>query len=658
MLDKSSLSQLKQLKQSIDEQKVRAHGTVTATLGKHGFVETDQGERIYLPPDAMQNHLPGDEVSILIEKDKNNKKFAVVEKMHNIHLTELTGRYRIKNNHHFIEPDLPNYSRWLFVPGSHRKVAQQNDYVSARIIKHPYKNQGKPQVMPTRKIGSDTDANIVKNYIIEKYRLQQSSPENWQQDTPTNDTNRTHQDLTHLNFISIDGAATRDIDDALFVEKLQSGWKLYVAIADVGEFVSPGSVLDIDAQEKGSSIYFPGTSIPMLPEALSEQHCSLIEDQQRLALTCIVNISATGNLDSYKFIEAIIKSSAKLSYYDACNIIENNKDHTTKTLLETLHDLGKTLRSNREKNLLVSEDRQEFALLLDDNGLIKHTKALTKTIAHNLVEECMIAANRCATDFLKENSALFVSHPGFRKKRIKDIKTLLLEQCQIGEDKIDPANFDGYKQTFQAFAQTESQHPLQEIAKRSLDRSTLSTAAKPHFGLQLEAYTTFTSPLRKYSDLIAHRAIKAKLHGQSFSTNSALADALNENSQHQRAAIQELDQRLKCIYLQSLDSKTLSGKVNHIHSRGMSIQLLDSGIEGQLLTKDIGGKFSFDTVYMRLSNAEQEFQLNQIVSVTLVEADPDKRVIRFKLAKINNEEVLTDNNLSSNSQAIRQTSDA
>lgn len=439
MLDKNTLSQLKQLKQSIEDSKEYAQGIVKGTQRKFGFVVLDDGREIYLSPDEMQKVLPGDEVKILIltqqdtkkTKDGKAKVSAQLQAVINSALKTFTGRYIVKGQGHFVEPDLPNLSRWIFIPPAARQNAKSGDYIRCKISRHPYP-QAKPQAKILEVIGSPEQKGIEADYVASKFQLEPAWPENWQETllTPAQDSRK---DLTAIDFITIDAPSTQDMDDALFASATEQGWQLLVAIADPSALIEQNSALDRLARQRATSTYLPGKAIPMLPVELATDQCSLAKDKTRPALVCQIDINQDGSRQGYQIFEAMVCSKAKLDYDSVAALLDNSDTTPSSECLEKadmlglLNSLANALAQHRQQHNLVIPNRQDYRLILNADKKLDRIEPQQKSSSNALVEECMIAANRCAADMLGDKG-IFISHPGFRKERLNDVKKLAEEQ--------------------------------------------------------------------------------------------------------------------------------------------------------------------------------------------------------------------------------------
>jgi VacB/RNase II family 3'-5' exoribonuclease len=441
------------------------------------------------------------------------------------------------------------------------------------------------------------------------------------------------RDLTDLEFVSIDAAKTLDIDDALYAEISDDGWTLFVAISDPTAYIEVGSNLHRDLASRATSIYFHGDIIPMLPEALSQDTCALSEGDDRPALVCKIAIADSGKVGNFEFIEATIRSRAKLSYYAVDRYLNGQYDELMShaTPLEALYQVYRALRAQREEYDLVMEDRREFRWQLNDNKQIESIEPSEKLLSQKLVEECMVAANRCAARFLVEHQASgpFVTHPGFRAERREEVRKFLTRHApELAE--LDPATVEGYRDIMRGLAKPGHALPLRAMVNRLLTRADLSTTPAPHMGMALDSYTNCTSPLRKYVDFLVHRQIKAVLNGAEPQLVDAkiLAD-LKERLAISRAATVEAERWLASKYLSRLanadNNVVFKATISHVTSSGFTVRMDDNGLEGFVDLRKEREKFSYDKWTASLTSTTRRFQLNQAVELHFVSVDEENQ---------------------------------
>jgi len=664
MLNSDVLSQLKKLKKDIREATNQHSGSIKGSPGRFGFVVLDDGKECFLNPDEMQKVFPGDRITAEINEDEKGRSVATVIAVEESRLTYFVGRYIIRGKGHFVEPDLAGLNRWIFIPPKKRRQSQAGDYILCRVLQHPFE-EGKPQAEVVKNLGKQDQSGLPTNYALAKYNLGGKNPghvDDAQIKKHIEGQIKARRDMRDISFITIDAETTQDLDDALYAEKLNSGWKLMVAIADPAEFVAIDSDADKYAKRLGSSHYFPDRVLPMLHPRLANHYCSLQPLQDRLALVCELYLDDSGAVGSGEMHEAVISSKARFSYQQASALLagksseqpkvgEQHNDKTDENQTDTdtteqaqqqfaqqlkdLQVITTLLRNKRKQEALVTGDKTDYQLILDSNKKIEKIIPRTTTPAHALIEEAMIATNRATADFLKNHSkeALYTAHSGFRPERLEQIKTVVDEQCK-DFDSSKLASWEGLKTLLNYLQNQQTELPLEAIANRMLTRGTLSKTPAPHAGMGLAEYTTFTSPIRKYADLTVHRIIKAILHQHqnpaSRLSNKAL-DRLQESLRNGRSAIRESEHWLKCEYAQKLIGESFTGRVQHTNGSGFQVRLDDSGMDGVVNLGSVDEKFKFDGTRFQHIGENRKFCLEQSVKVKISAVDMDKKQIAMVL---------------------------
>ncbi|MFK8041580.1 VacB/RNase II family 3'-5' exoribonuclease [Congregibacter sp.] len=635
MLDRDALAQLKGLKTQIEAEKERTEAVLRGTPARYGFARTDDGREVFVPPDEMLKAFPGDRVRVCIRPGKDKRPVADIEGLVESPIGEFTGRCVSKGKAMFVEPDIPGVSRWLFLPPQSRNGAKAGDYLRCALQRHPIRD-GKPQAKVLSTIGAADDPGIENNYTMAKYGLQSEWSDSDKEQlekvlgamTPETDSHR--EDFSDLAFVTIDAARTQDIDDALYAEVTNDGWLLYVAIADPTAYIDADSPLRATVAERASSAYFHGAVVPMLPENIAQQRCALAENELRPALVCRVAIAEDGSVGEYRFFEATIRSRAKLSYFAVDRYLSGQDESLIchATPLEALYQVSRALRGRREAQELVMEDRQEFRWLLDDRGHIENIEPCEKLSSQRLVEECMVATNRCAAMFLAEAGAHgpFVVHDGFRRDRLKD-RAKFLELYVSDAESLDPDSLVGYRDLLRQLASSDHELPLRSMVNRLLTRARLSKKPGAHMGMSLPLYTNCTSPLRKYLDFLVHLQIKATLRGDTITIcEQPELDSLSQKLQKLRLISNEAERWLTLEYLQRQAKSTpgpWAAHVSHMGNNGFSVRLDNSGLEGYVDLRKAGEKFHFDKWTATLKSKTRHFRVNTPVNVTLIGSDEE-----------------------------------
>jgi len=646
MLNADALSQLRQLKSDIEEHKVVYPGTVKATNGRFGFVALDDGRDVFLPPEEMQKVLPGDRVNITEQDGDKGKTQGVVDELLQSRLDTFVGRYIIRGKGHFVAPETPGINRWIFIPPKERQNAEPDDYIYCQIHRHPIKD-GKGQARILKVIGKAGDAGIERALTLATFDLPDTWPEAVLAQTEALDESvienhrSEREDRTDQPYVTIDSPGTQDMDDALFAEPNPTGWTLSIAIADPTALIDPGSPAEEEAFRRATAIYFPGEPLPMLPDSLSTRLCSLMSQVDRLALVCDLQVNNDGSLGDYSFHRAVIRSQGKLSYELVSNLIEGRVDDDIKALpddvtnsLDQLHQAATALRKWRAEHALLSGDRPEFRLRLDENRRVRQIEPTVQNEAHRLVEECMVAANRCAADFLgKQSRGLFIQHPGLRSDRIENIKALLegfAPQCSS----LDIDQAEGFRELMKKTEGLDAEVPVKTIISRQLARAELSLKPGAHQGMGLSAYTTFTSPLRKYTDFHVHRLIKSALWDTPMKDlDDSRLEILQRAQLQARQAANSLESWLRSDFARTLGEGHLTGTISRTTPAGFFVRLDCNGLEGFVSCKTLDGKFSFDPVTLRLVHNKNGriFQLEQPVTVSFAGVDDERKQILFNL---------------------------
>ena len=638
MLNQDSLAQLKGLKTQMEAEKERAEAVVKGTQARYGFAVLDDGREVFIPPDEMLKAFPDDRVRVCIRPTKDNKTIADIEKLVDSPLGDFTGRCVRKGKAVFVEPDLPQLNRWLFIPPHARNGVKEGDYVRCAILRHPIRD-GKPQAKILSVIGDEDTPGIENLYSMAKYRLSadwgatsRKELEKQLAECRPLETER-RRDLTDLEFISIDAAKTQDIDDALYAQIADDGWTLFVAIADPTSYIPADTDLHRDVAARGTSVYFHGDVLPMLPEELSQETCALSEGADRPALVCKIAVHDNGEVAEFEFMEATVRSRAKLSYYAVDKYLTGQDDELMShaSPLEALYQVYRALRAHREEHHLVMEDRQEYRWIMDDNKQIDHIEPFEKMLSQKLVEECMIATNRCAARFLTQHSASgpFITHPGFRDDRLDETRKFL--DMHVPEAvELDPKSVGGYRDIMRKLSGPEQKLPLRAMVNRLLTRAEITASPAPHMGMALEHYTNCTSPLRKYVDFLVHLQIKAILHGdEARMVDDALLEQLASRIFTARTATLEAERWLAGKHLGRMSKQregmTFKGKVVHVNSSGFNVRLDDNGLEGFVDLRKDPEKFSYDKWTASLTSTTRRFQLEQPVELRFAGVDRDNQ---------------------------------
>lgn len=448
------------------------------------------------------------------------------------------------------------------------------------------------------------------------------------------------KDLTNLPFATIDGADAKDFDDAIYCQKNSNGFSLYVAIADVSFYVEVGSKLDKEALKRGTSIYFPGTVVPMLPERLSNDVCSLRPNEDRCAMVCEMSLDAAGKRIKYKFYSALINSKARLTYKQVEGHITNASPLKGPQVIESINALDNLtsvrLKLRQERRALEINPK-EAILELTDNQEVKNIIIKKPMRAHKLVEESMLLANECAAEFMQERFGfgVFRIHEDPDPSKLEALKKYFQIPAQIAK-KSSPLETINYSLKKAKENQDDSG---QILVLQTLARAEYSTDNLGHFGLQLEQYAHFTSPIRRYPDLLTHRMInKALAHKKNAFNKSQLQDMCEDSSVLERRAekaSRQVEQVLICSYLKDKIGSDVDGVVTGVTDFGLFVNLEAYFISGLLHVSDLPGDRYFliqGTNTLKGKRTGKIFKLGQKIKVKIVAISPLDRKINLAIA--------------------------
>ena len=449
-------------------------------------------------------------------------------------------------------------------------------------------------------------------------------------------------DLTSFELITIDGDDSRDFDDAVYAKPSKGGWKLIVAIADVSHYVSEGSSLDAESFERGNSVYFPHKVVPMLPETISNGLCSLNPNVERLCMACEMNINPLGELLDYKFYSAVMLSHARLTYGQVNEILESkksplrNKFSNVVKNINFLYGLYKTLRISRQKRGVMDFDRIESQILFDDKGKIENIVARKRNDAHKLIEECMLMANQATAKFLQKNNEdfLYRNHPKPTAEKVEVTRQFLSAIGLTLEGGIEPESKDFAKVLRNAKGR-EDENIIKTVVLRTMKQATYTPINDGHFGLAFEDYTHFTSPIRRYPDLLVHRAIKRVLKSKSRPPSKKMIELGAHLSMTERRAddaSRDVEQWLKCEYMRDKVGENFNGIISGVAGFGLFVELSEVFVEGMISIRDLKDDyFIFDDVHHQLKgqNSGKIYRLGDMIKVKVASVSLDDRKIDF-----------------------------
>jgi len=672
---------------------------------KDGFgfaVPIEGGDDLYLHNRQMRKVFDGDEVLVQPSGDNYRGKLEgnIVEVLaRNTH--QITGRLFDDGGFHFVLPDNPRLGHDVLIAAGDEGKAQGGQFVVVEITQQPGP-RAKVSGRVIEVLGDHMAPGMEIDVAIRSHGIPHLWPVEVQQQgeaipSVVAEADKQHRvDLRELPFVTIDGEDARDFDDAVYCKKDPAGgWRLYVAIADVSHYVSPETPLDREAQERGNSVYFPDFVVPMLPESLSNGLCSLNPDVDRLCMVCEMTVSAAGQVAGYQFYEGVIHSHARLTYTQVGQALAEKAGNAGKSTsfgrgivagikklvgmgarsgsmraqiqhvmepVDELYALYGALRAARDLRGAIDFETIETRIEFDVNRKIERIVPVQRNDAHKLIEECMLAANVCAARFLAEHNlpALYRVHEGPGEEKLERLYEFLGELgLSLPGERNKPSPGD-YQSLLKSIAGRPDAHLIQTVMLRSLRQAVYQPNNEGHFGLGYQAYAHFTSPIRRYPDLLVHRAIRHVVRS-SIDTDKvvrvAAAPALNKadiypyslQSMLNFGAASSMSERraddatrdvmawLKCEYLQDHVGEVFDGVISAVTGFGLFVELKGIYVEGLVhitsLPKDY---YHFDPAAHRLvgEHSGQNFRLGDELVVRVVSVDLDDRKIDFELEEI------------------------
>lgn len=573
-----------------------------------GFLipEDSSSQDVFISPKEMSKVFHNDEVMVQVTGiDKKGRQEGVIVEVLNRANSIIVGRVIQNHGVTIVRAEDKRISHDILVPYHQDMNAQPGQVVEVEMTTQP-DFRTKPMGQITKIIGNYSDSGIEIEIALRKHHLPHefskdaiNESESFKDEILVSDY-KDHADLTKLDFVTIDGETAKDFDDAVFAETAESNMRLFVAIADVSSYVSINSQLDKEALSRGNSVYFPRRVIPMLPEKLSNGLCSLNPQVNRLTMVCEMVIDDEGLVSEFKFYPAIIFSKARLTYTIAHKILYENDDLLTKkyshvlTNLKSLKKVYDLLSKQREKRSAIEFDSVETAINFNEDGKIDSIQPVHRNEAHKIIEECMLAANVSAAKFLlKENSpAIYRNHESPKEEKLELLKNYIAEfGLKLGGGQKPSAK--DYSALLQSIRSRPESQMLQTMILRSMQQAVYETKNKGHFGLAYDTYTHFTSPIRRYPDLIVHRAIKERLKRNELRVKDLDGIAKQCSTTERRAdeASRDVEDWLKCYFMKDRLGEVFSGTISSVTGFGVFVNLDEIYIEGLIHVTDLGNDY-------------------------------------------------------------------
>jgi ribonuclease R len=630
-------------------------GRVIGHADGFGFIKPDDGSSdLFLSPREMRSLMHNDRAVVRIAgiDRKGRREGAVVEVLER-NTNQIVGRLLKEKGLTFVVPDNKKIAQDILIPNDEVGKAKKGQIVVAEIIQHP-SNHRQAIGRVVEVLGKHMAPGMEIEMALRSHDLPFQWPEEVIQETKplTKDVPESAKqdrvDIRNLPLVTIDGEDARDFDDAVYATKTAKGWKLLVAIADVSHYVQVNTELDKEAKNRSTSVYFPEQVIPMLPEVLSNGLCSLNPDVDRLCMVCELHINEQGNVIRSRFYNAVMRSHARLTYTNVAKIlVDGNKALAKKytTLvpqLETLYSLYKVMRKQRELRGAMDFDTQETQIIFGADRKIEKIIPTQRNDAHKLIEEFMITANMAAARFLirKKIPHLLRVHEGPGTEKLLTLKSFLNELGLVlgGGDKPTPLDYMKLLNSVQGRADV---HLIQTVLLRSMSQAVYSPDIKGHFGLALEAYAHFTSPIRRYPDLLIHRAIKHCLENKPVDTffyglpdMVVLGEHCSANERRADEATRDVVSWLKCEYMMDKIGEEFKGIITAVTGFGFFVELDKIYAEGLVhITNLPQDFFHFDAKTHQLLGERTgiRFRLGDKVKIRVARVDLDEKKIDFDL---------------------------
>lgn len=638
-------------------------GTVIGHRDGYGFLQVaGQKQDLFIPAAQMRSVMHGDYVLAQPQKlDRKGRLEVRIVRVLEQEKKQIVGRFFLENNMGYVVADDSRIAQDILIPEQYRHGARMGQIVMVEL-----QPRNAPFHQPLGKIvevlgenmakGMETDIAIrrydipyIFNESIKKSlkKLSEEVPEKAKQQ---------RVDLRHLPLITIDGEDARDFDDAVYCQlQPQGGWKLWVAIADVSYYVRPNSALDKEARLRGNSVYFPNRVVPMLPEILSNGLCSLNPQVDRLCMVCEITVSASGLMHDYRFYEGVMHSHGRLTYSKVAKILEGDellrqRYHNLVQPLEALHQLYQALYSARKQRGAIDFETIESKFIFNAMGRIERIEAQVRNDAHKIIEECMILANIAAAKFVEQQHepALFRIHDAPSEEKLTAFRQFLAE--------FNLSLKGGTKPKVQDYANVLIQaqdRPYQELVQtmllRSLSQAVYSADNIGHFGLGLENYAHFTSPIRRYSDLTLHRSIKyllAKQQGSKRKTTDSggyhyalaqideFAEQCSMTERRADEATRDVESWLKCEYMQDRVGEIFNGTISAVTGFGLFVRLDDLFIDGLVHISTLANEYyRFDLEKQRLVGEQSGtiYRLGDKVQIQVMASNLEQRQIDLEI---------------------------
>jgi ribonuclease R len=630
-------------------------GRVIAHKDGFGFLKPDEsGEDLFLSPRQMRCLFHGDRAIMQVTGiDRRGRREGGLVEVLEHNTKTVVGRINCGKNIGFVVADNKRIVHEVVVAEADYGDATDGQIVVVEIMQQPSK-RNKPVGRVIEVVGEHMGPGMQTDVAILTHDIPDVWPEAVEKEiaglsAEVDEASKAGRvDLRKLPLVTIDGEDARDFDDAVFCKRTDKGWKLLVSIADVSAYVKPGSALDVEAHKRGNSVYFPDRVVPMLPEVLSNGLCSLNPHVDRLCMTCELYFDREGKITRTRFFEGVMRSQARLTYTQVAEMLDDPTQVPEDQAdllphLQELHNLFNVLFAARQLRGAIEFDTPETKIVFCDDKRVDRIVPVYRNDAHRLIEECMLAANVATARMLlrKKQPALYRDHETPVEAKLADLREFLGELGLSLEGGNEPTAADYGKLLTQA-KERQDAHLIQTVLLRSMAQAVYASTNCGHFGLAYDAYTHFTSPIRRYPDLVVHRAIKHTLVKGKASDFYYTPTQLQTMGEHCSSTERRADEAtrdamdwLKCEYMQDKVGETFDGLIVSVNSFGLFVQLKEIYIDGLIhITALDNDYYHFDPVGHRLTGERsgQVYRLGDALSVQVAAVNLDDKKIDFLLA--------------------------
>lgn len=620
-----------------------------------GFAKPDDGSPdFFLDAWEMRKVLPKDRVMIRESgTDRRGRREGKVVEVVDHGLSRVVGRFNNQRGILSLQPHDRKIKHEFLIPPEESNSASDGDVVVIEITSYPSRH-AQPLGRVVEILGQAGDPGMEIEIALRSHdlpfefseeaeALAKATPQKVRKKDWVIPGKLERVDLRKMALVTIDGETARDFDDAVYAETKGKGWRVVVAIADVSHYVTSNDALDETARERGTSVYFPRRVIPMLPEQLSNGICSLNPNVERCCMVCDMEITRTGEVKKYKFYPAVMLSKARFTYTDVWALLSGStapEEHANGHLLpelKVLYSVFKAFQATRKTRGAIDFDTQETQIIFDDKGKIANIVPIVRNDAHKLIEECMLAANVCAADFIIQNKqqCLFRVHQGPTPEKLLALHQFLNEAGLALTGGNTPTALD-YADLVHRLKGRPDAPVLQTVLLRSMQQAVYTPNNQGHFGLAYDAYTHFTSPIRRYPDLMVHRTIKTILANKKALKENweQLGNQCSSNERRADDASREVTNWLKTHYMRDKIGQEFTGTVSAVTSFGLFVLLDDLYVEGLVHISELAEDyFHYDKARHRLVGEKNGliFKLGDSLKVKVMRADLELARVDFAL---------------------------